>query len=70
MPRSPSAFRQQDVTKAVKGATAAGVSIARVEIGRDGKIVLVMLQAATRPQDDLDRADEDYAAPEDWTVGV
>jgi hypothetical protein len=54
MPRRPSSFRQTDVTKAVKAVAAAGVNIARIEIGRDGRIVLVMLQSAS-PQNDLDR---------------
>jgi len=33
-------FRQGDVTKALKAATAAGVTIQRFEIDRDGKIVV------------------------------
>jgi hypothetical protein len=41
MGRNPSAFRKQDVTKAVKAVTAAGVAVARVEIDKDGKIVVV-----------------------------
>jgi hypothetical protein len=41
MTRAPSIFRQQDVTKAIKGATKAGVNIARIEIARDGKIVII-----------------------------
>ncbi|MBI2715695.1 MAG: hypothetical protein HYX37_14775 [Rhizobiales bacterium] len=41
MSRAPSTFRQNDVTRAVKGAVAAGVEIAQVEIGKDGKIIIV-----------------------------
>jgi hypothetical protein len=41
MSRAPSTFRQQDVTKAVKAVAAAGVHIARVEIDRDGRIVII-----------------------------
>ena len=55
MARAPSSFRQADLTRAVKAVAAAGVDIARVEIGRDGKIVLVTLQPAASPQGDLDR---------------
>ena len=41
MARAPSTFRQQDVTKAVKAVTAAGVDIARVEIDKSGKITII-----------------------------
>ncbi len=41
MSRRPSKFRQTDLTRALKGARAAGVEIARVEIDNDGRIVVV-----------------------------
>jgi hypothetical protein len=41
MPRAPSTFRQQDVTRAVKAVAAAGVDIARVEIDKAGKITII-----------------------------
>ena len=41
MTRPPSTFRQQDVTRAVKAVTAAGVTIARVEIDKAGKITII-----------------------------
>jgi hypothetical protein len=55
MSRAPSTFRQQDVTRAVKAVTAAGVHIARIEIDKTGKITII---TATAPvagsSDDLD----------------
>jgi hypothetical protein len=41
MARAPSTFRQQDVTRAVRAVTAAGVHIARIEIDKAGKIVII-----------------------------
>lgn len=41
MSRGPCTFRQRDLTAAVKAAQAAGLCIARVEVDRDGKIVVV-----------------------------
>ena len=42
MSRRPSTFRQTNLTRALKGARAAGIEIGRVEIDRDGRIVLVV----------------------------
>ena len=47
MARAPATFRQQDVTRAVKAVTAAGVHIARVEIDKTGKIVIITAADAT-----------------------
>jgi hypothetical protein len=41
MARAPSTFRPAAVTKAVKAVRAAGVDIVRVEVARDGRIVIV-----------------------------
>ncbi|MFK4647939.1 hypothetical protein ABIF96_006513 [Bradyrhizobium ottawaense] len=41
MSRGPSTFRQQDVTRAVRATVAAGIEVERVEIGKDGRIVVV-----------------------------
>jgi hypothetical protein len=41
MARAPCTFRQTDVTRAVKAVTAAGVHIARIEIDKTGKIVII-----------------------------
>jgi hypothetical protein len=62
MPRAPSTFRQQDVTRAVKAVIAADVHIARVEIDRAGKIVVVAQQPPTSQQDDLDRELTEFEA--------
>jgi hypothetical protein len=42
MSRTPAAFKQSDITRALKAAGAAGRAVRRVEIDRDGKIVLVL----------------------------
>jgi hypothetical protein len=42
MPRGPSTFKQQDVTKALKATVAAGIEVSRVEIDKDGKIVVII----------------------------
>lgn len=41
MSRGPSTFRQRDVTAAIKAVVAAGVEVARVEVDKNGKIVVV-----------------------------
>jgi hypothetical protein len=40
MPRGPNKFKQRDVTRALKGARAAGYAVARVEI-EDNRIIVV-----------------------------
>ncbi len=42
MPRGPSTFRQADLTRAVRGVRNAGVEVTRAEIGKDGKIVIIV----------------------------
>ncbi len=36
----PAAFRQDDLTRALKGAAAAGVQVAKIELEPGGKIVI------------------------------
>ena len=57
MTRAPSTFRQQDVTRAVKAVTAAGVHIARIEIDKAGKIVIITADPIDRP-DQMTEANE------------
>ncbi len=47
MARGRCTFRQQDATRAARAAIAAGLEVQRIEIDRDGKIVVV----TGRPQD-------------------
>lgn len=46
MSRGPSTFRQRDVAAAIKAARDAGVEVARVEVDKDGKIVIVIAERA------------------------
>jgi len=41
MARAPSTFKQGDVTRAVKGAFAAGAQSVRVEVDREGRIIVI-----------------------------
>jgi hypothetical protein len=43
-------FTQSDVTRAVKGAQAAGLIVSRVEVDGDKIIVLTAAEAAERPK--------------------
>lgn len=45
MSRAPPTFRQGDVTRALKAAKQSGLPIARVEIDKAGKIVVVLGEA-------------------------
>jgi hypothetical protein len=47
MARTPATFRQDDLTRALRAAGAAGREVYRVEIDREGKIVLVMKEPPT-----------------------
>jgi hypothetical protein len=51
MSRGPATFRQRDLTAAVKAMRAAGCEVARVEIGKDGKIIVVTGKGAVEASD-------------------
>jgi len=54
MSRGPSTFRQRDVKAAIKAVADAGYQVARVEIDRDGKIVVIV----ARPGEDQSQGNE------------
>lgn len=58
MPRRPPTFRQRDLTAALKGVVAAGCAVMRVEIGKDGKIVVVVFSKEQGLHDAGDGANE------------
>lgn len=41
MSRGLRPFRQRDLTRALRGARAAGYELARIEIGMDGRIIII-----------------------------
>ena len=53
--RRPSLFKERDVTRATKAVRAAGLGIARVEIAKDGAIIVVPGVPASEPVNDLDK---------------
>ena len=60
MPRARCTFRRRDLQLAVETTRAAGLEIGRVEIDRDGKIVVVTSKPPV--EDDLDRELADFEA--------
>jgi len=47
--RGPLTFKASDVTRAVKAVAAAGVHIARIEIDKAGKIVIITADPTDKP---------------------
>jgi hypothetical protein len=41
MPREKCRFRKSEMTRAIKGVEAAGLGIARIDVGSDGRITIV-----------------------------
>lgn len=58
MARSPSTFRQRDLTAAVKAMVAAGQKVARVEVDKDGRIVLLVGDPETKRRSDGETPDD------------
>jgi hypothetical protein len=59
-PRGPNTFKQHDVTRAVRAVQAAGVEVARVEVDKDGKIVVIAGKPQQQPQSPADTAANAY----------
>jgi hypothetical protein len=59
--RRPCTFKKTDVTRATKAVLAAGLDIARVEIAKDGAIIVV----PGKPDQSADRGSEDR---NEWDV--
>jgi hypothetical protein len=45
MTRGPATFRQRDLTRALKATVAAGIEVAGIEIGKDGKMVIFAVKS-------------------------
>lgn len=58
--RGPCTFRQNDIVRALRAMKSAGVEAARVEIERDGKIIIVTGkgQEAENPEPDVNEWDQ------------
>lgn len=59
MARGACTFKQQDVTRALKATVAAGIEVQRIEIGKDGKIVILAGPPAEAPE-------KEAATPNEW----
>lgn len=62
MSSRPSTFRETDVKRAVKAVRAAGVEIARVEIEKDGRIIVVPGKPTESQDANAERNEWDDAA--------
>jgi len=52
MSRGPQTFRQRDLTAALKAARAAGCEVSRVEVGKDGRIIVILMSSKDQPHGD------------------
>ena len=59
MSRGHQTFKQRDVTKALKATVNAGIAVQRVEIDKNGKIVIVTAKAE-------DAVDGNYPEKNEW----
>jgi hypothetical protein len=61
MARAPSTFRQQDLTKAIKGVAAAGMHVTRVEIDKAGRIAIITTDVSDQPGENTEVNEWDRA---------
>jgi hypothetical protein len=55
MPRGPCSFKQRDVVRALRATRAAGMEVTRLEIAKDGTIILVAGKSEAQESEPLDR---------------
>ena len=60
MARGDCTFKQRDLTAALKAAAKSGAAVARVEVRRDGTIVVIMGEPSPATVPDSDMGDECY----------
>lgn len=60
MSRGPQTFRQRDLSAAIKAAKAAGCEVARVEIGKDGRIAVILAGEKEQPAGKTDSCDNEW----------
>lgn len=54
MSRGSCTFKQQDLVRALKGARAAGLQVDRIEIEKDGKIIISTPRGSNTPLNSYD----------------
>jgi hypothetical protein len=57
MPRGPATFRQRDAAALIKAAQAAGLHVVRVELDKDGKIVLITSTTSEASEEEVSEWD-------------
>ena len=60
MARGDCTFRQRDLTAAIKAAAKSGAAVARVEVRKDGTIVVIMGEPSPATVPETDMGDECY----------
>ena len=61
MPRAPLTFKQRDVAAAIRAAVQAGQQVDRIEIRRDGSIVVVLTNGKEQQVNDKLATSDEWA---------